>query len=484
MKKGFVTAYSVIAFAVLAVAIAWFCISVFSEASRGAEEAERTFSWLCRETAQNSYSLGFMSDAYIEKTTSLCQGVSSLVAITISSPTETFYAWPAASPALTNTSEKGPEIQRTSLFSKIMDAGVDMGANATPAIRITASLRTLSSATIFAASRNSFILVFLVLLSSIIVLLAAPGQAQKSMTSKKEEESEKGTSAFDAESGAFRQNSGLSAFSTEKESKDYSFDSSFKDKSESTAEHEDHFADYAPKDALNDEPYTEEKLDEPIEEPLADVEAKEPDAPPSAYEPEEGALRQDFAQENAESADESYVESADTDVYQRMGRFSQDSGFSREQYLEEKLNEELIRAASADRDVSILILRIFGIERASDEFAGIAKILINMFTYRDLVFEFGEDAEACILPSASLDETMQAAEHLYGLLRDYLAEQGLSSRICIGISTRMTRAVPASRMIREADTAARKAEEEERLPIVAFRANPEKYRDYMAKSQS
>ena len=46
----------------------------------------------------------------------------------------------------------------------------------------------------------------------------------------------------------------------------------------------------------------------------------------------------------------------------------------------------------------------------------------------------------------------------------------------------MTRILPASRMLEEADTAARKAEEEERLPIVAFRANPDKYRDYVLRN--
>ena len=471
MKKGFVTAYSIIAFAVLVVAVAWFCVSVFAEANKGSKDAERTFSELCRETAQYSYSLGFMSDAYIEETTALCQKlskedakrISTLVAITISSPTETFYAWPAASPALADTKEKGLEIQRTSLFSKIMDAGVDMGANATPAIRVTASLRTLSPSIIFAASRNSFILVFLVLLSSIIVLLAAPGQAQAHKPSKKEEESSGNEGVFDFDSGAFAQNSGLSSFYNAKESESYSLD--YQNKSES----------YAATDTL----YNEENAEEPA---APDANAVEPLVSPDYAFGEDA-----FAQENAEaeSADESYADTTDSDdTYQRAERFSQNTGFGREQYLEEKLNEELIRAASADHDVSILILRIFGMERSSDEFADLAEILINMFTYRDLVFDFGEDAQACILPSASLDETMQAAEHLYGLVRNCLNEHGLSNRICMGISTRMTRAVPASRMIREADTAARKAEEEEHLPIVAFRANPEKYRDYMAKNSS
>ncbi len=405
MKKGFITAYSIVAFMVLAAALAWFCLSVFSEANRGSEEAERTFSWLCRETAQNSYSLGFMSDAYIEKTTDLCRGVSTLIAITISSPTETFYAWPENSPALANTEGKGPEIQRSSLFSKVMDAGVDMGANASPAIRVTAALRTLSPSIIFAASRNSFILVFLVLLSSIIVLLATPAQAKITQAAE-----ENGKDKSD--------------FSEESESADYSY----------------------------------------IEENEAsDVSGIEDEQPES-----------DFARDSA----------AESESIQPAESFLQTGGLGLEQHLEEKLNEELVRAASIERDVSILILRVFGMDRSSEDFRGIAKILADLFKRGDLIFEFGADALACIIPSAGLDETMQAAEHLYGLVRDFLSENSLDNRVCIGISTRMTRTLPASRMIREADAAMRKAEEEERLPIVAFRANPEKYKDYIAKNPS
>ena len=409
MKKGFITAYSIVAFMVLAVALAWFCVSVFSEASRGSEEAERTFSWLCRETAQNSYSLGFMSDAYIERTTDLCRGVSTLIAITISSPTETFYAWPENSPVLANTEGKGPEIQRSSLFSKVMDAGVDMGANASPAIRVTAALRTLSPSVIFAASRNSFILVFLVLLSSIIVLLAMPAQAKITQATE-----ENGKDKSD--------------FSEESESADYGYDYGYIEENEASN--------------------------------VSGIEDEQPES--------------DFAHDSA----------AESESSQQAESFLQTGGLGLEQHLEERLNEELVRAASVERDVSILILRVFGMDCSNEDFRGIAKILADLFKRGDLIFEFGADALACIIPSAGLDETMQAAEHLYGLVRDFLSENSLDNRVCIGISTRMTRTLPASRMIREADTAMRKAEEEERLPIVAFRANPEKYKDYIAKNPS
>ncbi len=429
MKKGFITAYSIAAFAVLAAAVLWFSISVFSEANRGKNEADRTFSWLCREASQNAYSLGFLTDAYIERFTDVCRGINTLIAVTITTPNGTVYAWPENSEALGYSPESGPVLRQNSLFSRILTANADMGANASPAIRITAAIRILSSGAVFSASRNAFILIFLVLISSIVVLLAASG-TRPAETNKNTDDG--GFDLLFPENPAAPDSSAQSAGIAETAAAEESAGSGAR--SATAAEYEHSWQDF------------------PAAEETADIQPQELPHPPQGEE----------------------------SSGQPAGLFSPVSGFGWEQYLNERLEAELVRAASSEQDVSLLVLRIFGLSRSNSLFSRVAGILTSEFQCRDMIFEYGDDACACIIPSATLDETMQTAERLYADVRTAL--EGTGCKICIGISTRMTRILPASRMLEEADTAARKAEEEERLPIVAFRANPDKYRDYVLRN--
>ncbi len=413
MRSKFVTVYSVIALAVLAAAVLWFCISIFSETARGSAQADRTFSWLCREASQHSYSLGFMTDAYIDQITEICQGINTLIAMTISSPTETFYAWAETSSALAET-ESGATIQRSSLFSKVISSNVDMGANASPAITITASLRTISSLSIFAASRNAFILVFLVLLSSIIVLLVTPsrerGQEKESIQ--------------------------------ERDSPANNININIEEKPNSAFSWEDSplFSSYTKTESTKSEP-------EYAKESVAETKSSNTDH----LFRESSVVQQDFNSDVLVS-----------DILSFGGKYD----------FESKLNTNLINAASSEQDISILILRVLNLTRADAVFRIVADILVDMFK-KENVFEYASDAYSCIIPNSSLDETMQVAENLYSALQAYFTEED-DYKLCIGISTRAGRTVPAFKMVEEAETATKKAEEEKRLPIVAFRANPQK----------
>jgi PleD family two-component response regulator len=112
----------------------------------------------------------------------------------------------------------------------------------------------------------------------------------------------------------------------------------------------------------------------------------------------------------------------------------------------------------------------------------IAQILLDTIKFRDMVFEFGQNGFAGILQNMNLDETMKIADDLYSGIDAILMELSFDGQITIGLTTRTARLLPASRMIEEAVSAAKKAEEEPSLPIVAFRANPEKYRNFVSEN--
>jgi len=166
------------------------------------------------------------------------------------------------------------------------------------------------------------------------------------------------------------------------------------------------------------------------------------------------------------------------------GLFSPITGTGWEQYLVDRLDAELVRAASSEQDLSLIIIRVSGILHTDLISRKIAQILLDTIKFRDMVFEFGQNGFAGILQNMNLDQTMKIADELYSGIDAILMEMSFDGQITIGLTTRTARLLPASRMIEEAVSAAKKAEEEPSLPIVAFRANPEKYRNFVSDNSN
>ena len=97
------------------------------------------------------------------------------------------------------------------------------------------------------------------------------------------------------------------------------------------------------------------------------------------------------------------------------------------------------------------------------------------------IFEYKNDSFAGIHINMNLENAINYAEQLFINLYAIYEEQNLTSKIGIGISTRSMRLVPGNRLISEAEQAAEKALEEETMPIVAFKVNHEKYREYVSE---
>ncbi|MDR1748384.1 MAG: hypothetical protein LBR47_04930 [Spirochaetaceae bacterium] len=163
------------------------------------------------------------------------------------------------------------------------------------------------------------------------------------------------------------------------------------------------------------------------------------------------------------------------------GLFSPETGMGWESYLEVRLDAELSRAASAEEDTALVIIELPDIRRGDAVSRAVAQNMLHYFKFRDFIFEYGATGFAGILQNENLDRAMTIAEELYNDINETLKEHTVSSRVAIGISTRIFRLIPGSRLIEEAKQAVKKAFDETTLPIVAFRANPEKYREYIAE---
>ncbi|HOX12712.1 MAG TPA: hypothetical protein P5313_03165 [Spirochaetia bacterium] len=165
------------------------------------------------------------------------------------------------------------------------------------------------------------------------------------------------------------------------------------------------------------------------------------------------------------------------------GLYSPDSGLGWPEYLPERLGAELSRAASFEQDLVLMELSHEGISRGSPAYRVIIRILLEFFSFRDLAFEQDPAGLAVILPNIDAEHALRMAEEFLKKVTSILREEGASSdyrKIFIGLSSRSGRLVDSERVITEARAALTRAREEGDSRIVAFKADPNKYRDYIA----
>jgi hypothetical protein len=168
---------------------------------------------------------------------------------------------------------------------------------------------------------------------------------------------------------------------------------------------------------------------------------------------------------------------------QAQGLYSPDSGLGWPEYLPERLGAELSRAASFEQDLVLLELSHEGIPRDSPSYRVIIRILLEFFSFRDLAFEQDPAGLAVILPNIDAEHALRMTEEFLKKVTSILREEEASSdyrKIFIGLSSRSGRLVDAERVITEARAALTRAREEGDSRIVAFKADPNKYRNYIA----
>jgi len=159
------------------------------------------------------------------------------------------------------------------------------------------------------------------------------------------------------------------------------------------------------------------------------------------------------------------------------GLFSPVTGFGWESYLKTRLDSELIRASSSEFDLTLFIIKITGIARDSETMKKVADVLTSYFQFKDLVFEYKEDCFAGIKTSTTIDMAIPAADDLYSGISKIVNEE--NGKCFIGLSSKTIRLIGAERLLKEADAALMHAQEEEDCPIIAFRADAEKYMDFV-----
>lgn len=177
------------------------------------------------------------------------------------------------------------------------------------------------------------------------------------------------------------------------------------------------------------------------------------------------------------------IEDHDSSERPPEGLYSPASGIGWEEYFAERLRSELERAASFGQDLSLALVAMEGISREDSEHRMIADALVEHAGFRDLCFEQGESGFAAILPNCEVERALGIMEECLKKLSYSLDsfKQDDYLPLFIGLSSRAGRPVGGSRLVDEAGQALEKARCERDSRLIAFKPDPDKYRDYLAR---
>jgi GGDEF domain-containing protein len=159
------------------------------------------------------------------------------------------------------------------------------------------------------------------------------------------------------------------------------------------------------------------------------------------------------------------------------GLFSPTTGLVWSEHLEQRLSSELERAAASDQDLSVLL-----ISTGTDHLKLLARQVLEAFPLRDLVFEYDSSTVAVILPDRDLDQSLREAREFQEKLPPPSTLRPI--QVSIGLSARNGRLVSSNTLLTEVARALKQAEAAGGGKIIAFRADPDKYRAAIAASRS
>lgn len=144
--------------------------------------------------------------------------------------------------------------------------------------------------------------------------------------------------------------------------------------------------------------------------------------------------------------------------------------------LEAKCEEALVKAAENGSDLAVLIIKVNSSENEIS-LEQIESIFDSDFAQNALVFSDESNLFTVLLENTGLDDAMTVAKEIFEDFSEKLADAG--QKVTIGLSSKNGRTVSSERLLTEAREAQKHAATEPDSPIIAFRASPEKYNDYI-----
>jgi len=163
--------------------------------------------------------------------------------------------------------------------------------------------------------------------------------------------------------------------------------------------------------------------------------------------------------------------------------FSPETGLGWKDHLPQRLKFELDRAAAFDQDLTLALITIDSLAQMANPrqtYARAARMLLEEFTFQDLIFEYGMGSYAVILPDTDVVKGVENWESFQSRLsksKQFESRLGLS----VGLSSRNGRLLNGATLLAEASNALKRALTDPDNAIIAFKADAQKYRELIGQ---
>lgn len=398
-----------------------FIISLAAEYKQGAFNSQNRFNSITRDLSRISKNYAPQSKKFYDEFLASLGNISDIAGLQIKYGEELIFSYPGKMSEFEKINSSLVKIYSTTVFTE----------NGIP-LSLTASIYLLKPVSIFYKGRIAFIVVII----ATLVTAAYLAFFIKNGTFPKESETD------DLEQTEYPEIESYDDFSEEKE--EQADEEKINDENEETSENI---------------PEQEEVPQEQEEDVLAFLNS----------EPEKET---DSEPENSEDKNEDSAEE------EPAGLFCPSTGFGWEQYMLTRLDSELIRSASSDQDLSLFTIKIKDIDWNSECGKEISKTILEKVKFNDLVFNYKEDGASAIFQNQNTDKSLVIAGDLHTEITSVLSKYNEQRFVGIGISSRTLRLISATRLANESEEALNRADADS--PIIAFRVNPERYKDFLA----
>lgn len=445
----------------------WFCINISRALNSGSSLADAQFESFINQLEAQSKGDAFLSTNYFAKLKSLVQKNEYIAAVTIKSNDTTHFAFPLDSKFISHTST-GVDVQVSSPFIKVCSISLTFESAQNDASLVAAVRLISNNALKDAVTQSWYILLSGTVLAVILLGVALAKDGNKDASHKQNFNSKQN---FSAKPTSSLREQLQEEFKKEQEQKalEQEMENAFsKDNAKNSFD----------KAFAKEEAFAEKAFAQDTSTFSANAQfAKDT----SFAEKKSLKTNENFTQPSTSTSKTTVAEKRTIDP---MGLFSQASGLSWESYLETRLDAELVRSASSEQDLSLIYIRQVGVPHAHPCTKIIAEKLIEYFKFRDLIFEFGNDGYIIIVQNTDLLHSIAICEKLYRDVSTILGEFELNCPLVMGIASRALRMLSGIRLVKEAMQAVEKALEEPELPIVAFKVNAERYRQFLTEEVS
>ncbi|MCQ2600024.1 MAG: hypothetical protein MJ184_01515 [Treponema sp.] len=498
MNRKFFTAIIIALCSAFIITIAATSVVLYSDYKTGAAAAETRFNKLFKQTEETISRTSVPDKQFMDSFKSAIGSTEYYYSINLKSGTQDIY--------LLSDEPK----TASQLFTVTKSRRITEGS--TIDLTLTVVMYAIPTTMVYSRLRITFLVtLFITLLSALclIYLYATSKNAKSNVKDKKSETSDsddddidfgKTDIDFDSVESNESDEASDSNFDSVTEPDQYDFETSYIDpetKTESTEEILIQTPSYEEETFTStetiEEDFTEPVFDsDNVENVIEDTDFSEPVIEETLNEP---VIEQEDAI-NSETAEKTYsepeIESSPIEVQTEINTtantsesslYSTKTGFTEEKFLVTRLESELSRASSSELDLSLLLIKIPEID--FEEPCGIdcCNQILNIFHYRDIIFEYKNDGIAVIINGVDIDKAMETSEQIYAELCSTLTQNNKNTKPLIGISSRTLRFISGERLILEAEQALLHAQDDADSPIIAFRVNPEKYRKFMANKE-